>query len=252
MPRTARKRSESGVYHAMLRGINRWNIFQDSEDRITFLEKLGLVKERSSCNIYGYCLMSNHVHLLVRETIETISQIMQRLGSAYVYWYNRKHDRVGHLFQGRFHSEAVDADEYLLTALRYIHQNPVKAGIARDCANYPWSSYHDYMKSESRDGRLTDTAMALGIIGGQKPFAEFHLKMCGDDLMDIDDVTRATDGLAEQLIQQVLAGRSTRDLLKMPASRRNAILRELKALPGVSHRQIERAAGVNRNMIQRA
>lgn len=134
----------------MLRGINRWNIFQDSEDRITFLEKLGLVKERSSCNIYGYCLMSNHVHLLVRETIETISQIMQRLGSAYVYWYNRKHDRVGHLFQGRFHSEAVDADEYLLTALRYIHQNPVKAGIALDCANYPWSSYHDYMKSESR------------------------------------------------------------------------------------------------------
>lgn len=253
VPRTARKRSETGVYHVMIRGINRQNIFQDEEDRTRFLEILNSVKKRSKCIIYGYCLMSNHVHLLIAEIIETVSQIMKRLGNAYVYWYNRKYDRVGHLLQGRFHSEPVDVDEYLLTALRYIHQNPVKAGITIDCAGYPWSSYHDYMKPKSADTSLTDTALALEIIGGQQEFVEFHLKICGDkDLLDIDDVTRASDEYAEQLIQRVLAGKSTAELLKMPVSKRNMLLRELKALPGVSHRQIERIAGINRNMIQRA
>ncbi len=88
MPRTARKISETGVYHAMVRGNNRQDIFQDKEDRVMFLEKLSAVKERSMCSTYAYCLMSNHVHLLIAESVETISQIMKRLGSAYAYWYN--------------------------------------------------------------------------------------------------------------------------------------------------------------------
>ena len=252
MPRTARRRSVSGVYHVILRGINRRNIFLDREDRIMFLDRLASVKKRSRFIIYGYCLMDNHIHLLIAEISETISQIMKRLGSTFVYWYNKKHDRVGHLFQGRFFSEPVEEDEYLLTALRYIHQNPVKAGISSDCASYPWSSYHDYMNPGKIDSGLTDTALVLEIIGGQQNFAQFHLQMCGSDLQDVEDIARATDELAEQLIQQVLAGKSTAELLKMTVIGRNMILRELKALPGVSQRQIERFSGINRNMIQRA
>ncbi len=217
-----------------------------------FLQKLSLVKERTGCIIYGYCLMGNHVHLLVNEIIETISQIMKRLGSAYAYWYNQKYGRTGHLFQGRFHSEPVNVDEYLLTALRYIHQNPVRAGIAPDCASYPWSSYHDYMKPEKTAFSLTDTALPLDIIGGRQKFAEFHHEMCDDNLMDMDDVTRASDELASQLIERVLAGRSTVELLEMPIPERNKLLRELKSLPGISQRQIERITGINRNIIQRA
>lgn len=252
MPRMPRKRSETGVYHAIVRGINRQNIFQDSEDRLMFLSRLGAVKERSQCLIYGYCLMSNHVHLLIAEMAETISQIMKRLGNAYVYWYNQKYERVGHLFQGRFHSEPVNVDEYLLTALRYIHQNPVKAGISQNCAGYPWSSYHDYMSPVKRAKSLTDTALCLEIIGGQHQFAEFHREMCGNDLLDIDDTLRATDDLAKQMIAQALAGRAAVDLLKMPLLARNVLLRELKVLPGVSLRQIERITGINRHMIHRA
>ena len=100
MPRVARIKSETGVYHAMARGINRQDIFQDSKDRILFLEKLEAVKKRSGCLIYAYCLMRNHVHLLIVEKLESIGQIMRRLGSAYAYWYNKKYGRVGHLFQG--------------------------------------------------------------------------------------------------------------------------------------------------------
>lgn len=252
MPRAARIVSETGVYHAMVRGINRQDIFRDKEDRIVFLEKLGAVKECSECSIYAYCLMSNHVHLLIAESIETIGQIMKRLGSAYAYWYNQKYGRVGHLFQGRFLSEPVNVETYLLTALRYIHQNPVKTGITHSCASYPWSSYHDYINSGRSTKSLTDTELGLESIGGPRRFAEFHQEPCDGGLLDIDVFTRATDALAEQLIQQILVSRTTDDLLKMPTAERNRLLQKLKALPGVSHRQIERVTGINRNVIQRA
>ena len=251
MPRKARVRSETGVYHAMVRGINRQNIFQDREDRTMYLEKLSLVKERSSCLIYGYCLMNNHIHLLIAETVETISQVMKRLGSTYVYCTTRSMGGWDTSFR-RFRSEPIDVDTYLLTALRYIHQNPVKAGLALDCVSYPWSSYHDYINPDKTPKSLTDTALALGIIGGQEQFAKFHEKPCADDLLDIDDFTRASDELAEQLILRVLAGKTTGELLNMPIPDRDKLLRELKALPGVSQRQIAQITGINRNTIQRA
>lgn len=252
MPRIGRIASKTGVYHAMIRGINRQDIFLDKEDRVMFLEKLGVVKQRSNCDVYAYCLMSNHVHLLIAEKSETIGQIMKRLGSAYVYWYNQKYGRVGHLFQGRFHSEPVDDEAYLLVALRYIHQNPIKAGITANCESYPWSSYHDYLGAKKSSTPITDTELVLHTIGGQVQFVEFHLELCDVDLLDIDDVERATDELAQKLIQQVLASRTPAELMKMPRVERKAVLQELKSLPGVSHRQIERITGINRNIIQRA
>lgn len=251
MPRIARKISDTGVYHAMIRGINRQNIFQDNQDRIVFIEKLRIAKERSECSIYAYCLMSNHIHLLIAEGKESIGRTMNRLGSAYAYWFNRKYDRVGHLFQGRFHSEPINVDTYLLTALRYIHQNPVKAGLARNCSTYAWTSYHDYMNSHSAKS-LTDTKLGLNIVGGFQQFAEFHQKSTDDKLLDIDDVSRITDVHAEQLIKQVLINRTSDDLLKMPIAERNNLLRKLKSLPGVTNRQIESVTGLSRSMVQRA
>lgn len=252
MPRAPRTKSKTGVYHAMIRGINRQHIFQGKEDKVLFLDRLGKIKEHCLFTIYGYCLMTNHVHLLIHENTETISQIMRRLGSSYVYCYNKKHGRVGHLFQGRFRSEPVDMDTYLLTALRYIHQNPVKAGITKNCAGYRWSSYRDYIRP-GRTGRcLTDTALCLEIAGGPQQFIEFHQQPSGPVLLDIDDVTRATDEQAKQLIQKALAGKTKADLVKMHHHERNKYLRKLQALPGVSLRQIERITGINRNMIHRA
>ncbi len=93
--------------------------------------------------MYAYCLMGNHVHLLMRtdENDEPMGQIFRRICAQYVYWYNGKYERVGHLFQDRFRSEPIENDAYLLSVLRYIHQNPVKAGMVHDMADYPYSSY---------------------------------------------------------------------------------------------------------------
>jgi putative transposase len=129
MARKERKKSRSGIYHIMLRGINRQTIFEDEEDKRKFLETLKKYKDVSKYQLYSYCLMDNHVHLLIREMDETIAEAIKRISSSYVYWYNLKYERVGHLFQERFKSERVESEVYFLTVLRYIHQNPLKAGL---------------------------------------------------------------------------------------------------------------------------
>ncbi|WP_332310325.1 MULTISPECIES: transposase [Metabacillus] len=131
IPRVARTKSSSGIYHIMLRGINRQTIFEDDEDKIKFLVTLKKYKEISKFQLYSYCLMDNHIHLLLKESGETISESIKRISSSYVYWYNNKYERCGLLFQERFKSENVENILYFLTVLRYIHQNPLKAGLAK-------------------------------------------------------------------------------------------------------------------------
>ena len=114
MPRSARKKSSSGIYHVILRGINKQRIFEDDEDNLYFLEKLKTYKDISGYELYAYCLMSNHLHLLIKEGGDSLSIAFRRIGASFVYWYNRKYSRSGHLFQDRFKSEPVETDEYFL------------------------------------------------------------------------------------------------------------------------------------------
>ena len=140
-----------------MRGINRQDIFYDQGDYQRFLGTLGRVRT-DKFEVYGYCLMSNHVHLLIREKSEEIPQIMKRIGTSYVWWYNRKYQRTGHVFQGRYGSECVEDDEYLLTVIRYIHQNPVKAGMISEPEDYRWSSIQAYYSEHEDPTGLTDTS----------------------------------------------------------------------------------------------
>ena len=141
MPRSARKTSKTGIYHVMLRGINHQVIFADEEDGEKFLECLKASKQRKGFELYAYCLMGNHVHLLVKEGPENIAQAIRSLGARYVYWYNWKYERIGHLFQDRYKSEPVEDDAYFLAVLRYIYQNPIQARLSKTVEEYRWSSY---------------------------------------------------------------------------------------------------------------
>ena len=149
MPRQARKKSESGIYHVMLRGINQQQIFEDSEDCDKFIQILQECKAVSGFKLFAYCLMGNHIHLLIKPEKEPLEQVFKRIGGRYVYWYNVKYQRVGHLFQDRFKSEPVEDDSYFLTVIRYIHQNPVKAGLCKNIKDYKYSI-------QSGDGSLIE------------------------------------------------------------------------------------------------
>jgi len=130
MARQIRKKSGTGIYHVMLRGINRQDIFEDDEDYLQMVSILRGQSERydekglrlsSFCIFYAYCLMSNHLHLLIQEREDSVSNIVKRIGVTYAHYFNKKYERNGHLFQDRFRSEPVDNIEYFVTLLRYIH-----------------------------------------------------------------------------------------------------------------------------------
>ena len=155
MSRQARKQSGTGIYHVMLRGINRQDIFEEDEDYRMFVEILSGLNRRPSdelttpkcvCHIFAYCLMPNHVHLLVRERDWHLGVIIKSIASSYVFYFNKKYGRIGHLFQDRFKSEPCDDMPYFFTLFRYIHQNPLKAGLVKNVRDYRYSSWsNDYL-----------------------------------------------------------------------------------------------------------
>ena len=163
MPRRPRQLAESEIYHALARGVNRDAIFLEDEDFERFLHALALTKEASGCSILAYCLMTNHVHLVIRTGPEPIGTVMKRLGVRYASWFNRKYGRVGHVFQDRFRSLPVEDDEYFVALLRYVWRNPVEAGLVGRPEDYRWSSRRLLGKfSHLIDG---DELHAVGTLG---------------------------------------------------------------------------------------
>jgi len=153
-----------------MRGINRQRIFEDDEDDEDyerFIETLKSYKALSGYEIYAYCLMGNHFHLLLKVGKEDLELVVKRIAGSYVYWYNLKYGRCGHLFQDRYKSEVVEEDPYLLTVIRYIHQNPIKAGLCNCVSEYKYSSYGEYI---AEDSRLVDVSLGIRMTSGQ-PFA---------------------------------------------------------------------------------
>ena len=141
MARPIRVEYPGALYHLTSRGNAKADIFLDDADRRVFLRYLGLTVARFGWRLYAYCLMGNHYHLLAETPQPNLSQGMHRLNGGYSQTFNRRHDRVGHVLQGRFDAVLVERDNYLLELSRYIALNPVRAGIAKTAVEWPWSSF---------------------------------------------------------------------------------------------------------------
>lgn len=145
MPRGPRELEKDSVYHIMVRGNNKQNIFMEAQDYRRYLEYLERVRNTVKIEIFCYALMPNHVHLLVKSyKIDEISRFMQRIQTAYSMYFNIKYKHVGHVFQGRFRSKLVKDDAYLVHLSKYIHLNPIGAGLCQSPFEYRWSSYKAY------------------------------------------------------------------------------------------------------------
>jgi len=145
MARPWRIQFEGAVYHITSRGNANQAIFLDDRDRSKFLDLLGRGRERFAFVIYSFCLMDNHFHIFLRTPLANLSQGMHWLNGTYTGYFNHRHQRIGHLFQGRFKSVLVIDDAHYLHLSMYIHLNPVRAGIVENPAQYPWSSFKDYV-----------------------------------------------------------------------------------------------------------
>jgi len=158
VPRQARIKGEYSVYHIIQRGNERKNLFLSDADRLKFIDTLQKTREKYNFAVYAYCLMSNHVHLLIDDNGNDVSAIIKSINISYAQYFNRIYRRCGHLFQDRFRSELINDDGYLLEVSRYIHNNPVKAGIVREPSDYPWSSFNIYLgKDQDIEGLINRT-----------------------------------------------------------------------------------------------
>ena len=147
MGRLPRPVEDGFVFHALNRGNNRADVFADDGDRSAFLEALAKTKERYPFRLFGYCLMTNHFHLLLRpEPGQAVSKIMQSLSIAHTWRYHKRWRSIGHVWQGRFKSPVIQDDGHLLNVLRYIEANPLRARMVEDLATYRWSSFPAHAK----------------------------------------------------------------------------------------------------------
>ena len=247
MPRQARKKSKTGIYHIKLRGINGQQIFADSEDYEKFLEILKDCKAISEFEIFAYCLMGNHIHLLLKEVKEPIDQIMKRIATRFVYWYNIKYQRVGHLFQDRFKSEPVENDEYFLTVIRYIHQNPVKAGICKKPQDYTFSSYNEFFKKQT----FVDCGFVFGMIK-KDDFIKFNNEKAFEQCLDIEEkpTIRVTDEQAKKIIIKYSKCKSISEFEILPTDLKEKYIKNFHA-KGISIRQISRLCGETKGLVEK-
>jgi putative transposase len=155
MARPLRIEYAGAVYHVTSRGNERKAIFRDDEDREKFFSSLSDLPNRFGVVIHGFVLMGNHYHLLLETPSPNLQRAMQYLNTAYTVYFNRRHHRAGHLLQGRYKAFVIDKDSYLLSVSRYLHLNPVRAGMVKRPEEYPWSSYREYIGKRKRRGWLT-------------------------------------------------------------------------------------------------
>ena len=151
MPRPLRPVDKGLVYHVINRGNNRQNVFGKGGDYEAFLNSIRDLKQRRPFELYGYCLMTNHIHLLIKPLDTTISRVMQSLLVSHTQRYHRHYKSGGHVWQGRFKSPVIQEDGHLLTVLRYIEANPVKAGMVDRAEDYAWSSFAAHGMGEPND-----------------------------------------------------------------------------------------------------
>ena len=175
MPRPIRKFSEEKLYHIVLKSINSQTIFENDGDYDYFLKRFSKSCKQYQVKICAYCLMSNHVHLLLKFNDNNLSVLFKSFGAEYVPKYNYFHNRTGSLFKGRYYSKPINDDLYLFSVVRYIHYNPIKAGICVNLEDYKWSSYAEYKKGVDN---IVDSSFIWSIMN-KNDFDKLHKK--GED-----------------------------------------------------------------------
>lgn len=246
MPRAARQLANSGIYHVMLRGVNRDAIFLDDSDRDSFLNSLAQAKSRSDCLVLAYCLMSNHAHLLLRTRTESIGLTIKRLGVSYAGRFNRRYGRVGHLFQGRFRSLPVEDDSYFVTVARYIWHNPVAAGLVSDPADYSWNSCSPHRPAALVDDTELDRLLPslgraqLSEVGDP---ATGHRKRLGRR-------PRCTALQAVQILEGVCGAQTPEEFRELDAPYKARAIRELRTRQ-VPYAVIGQVTGLAKSTVQR-
>ncbi|MFZ1699433.1 MAG: transposase [Pyrinomonadaceae bacterium] len=248
MARKPRLEVEGGLYHLITRGVDRRDIFHSPEDHQKFLALLSRQKAKLPFYLYAYCLMTNHIHLLIERRTENVGQIMHRVLTGYTQYYNRKYRRLGHLLQGRHKAILCQSDPYLAELVRYIHLNPVRAKMVRRVENYPYSSHGSYIDTAPLG--LVDVDPVLRRFAPQKAVAReryVQFVAAGANLGRQEQFYEATNGVlgTDEFVDEMIHRIGEFDTRKA-AMRRNALEEQADIQADLLIRTVETVCGVKR------
>ena len=250
MSKIKRKYSNSKIYHIILKGIDDNNIFYDNQDRKIFLDRLKITKKEYNYKLYAYCLMGNHVHMVIRIEDEFLSKAMQSLTIRYASYFNKKYDRKGPFVQNRFKSKNIENQRYFLEVCRYVHRNPEKAGIEKT-NTYKWSSYQEYVGREI----LIDKKILLHYFNNEvESFVKYTNKIDSiEEIMNFADFELSNNLKDEEVIDIIMKRfkiESVKKIGKFFKENGNIEkIKELKKIQGISQRQIARITTIGRKKI---
>lgn len=253
MARQARILSSTGMYHVMFRGVNKQDIFSSEHDYKKFMDIIRSSKDVYGIEIYSYCLMANHVHLFLHEAENGgISEFMKKILSHYAGWYNFKYERTGHLFANRYKSLPVEDDSYFLTLAKYIHRNPVKAGIVENMQDYRYSSYSDYLRNNNE---FVNVDFLLNILdedrkSALRQFESFSLATEEQDY-DFENSVQNRELMAKVKIIKMTGGIKPYEIRNLPKEQRIEILTMLLKDSNIKKTTLERLTGIPRKTLQR-
>ena len=250
MARKPRIHYAGAVYHVLLRGNAGQQIFFETADYLRFLRFMGEGIEKYNCRVHAFCLMPNHIHMAIQVGDTPLSRIMQNLCFRYTQWMNRRRDRVGHLFQGRYKAVLVDAGSYLLELVRYIHLNPVRAGIVKSPEAYLWSSHLSYLGERKLPWLTTDWVLSRFSSSRGQPGNEYReFVHSGDEGGQKEEFHRGTKGerrvLGENPFIEEVFRRAKQERKKTPSM--GEVIRRVCEQYGVEEKELS-AAGKNRRV----
>ena len=245
-------RTVTGYYYVCARGTGKRLIFESDEDRWEFLELMRDCCRDAQVTIAAWCLMGNHVHLVLADYEDRMSTAMHRLLLTYARRFNKRTGRTGHLFQNRFDRRSLDTDRHLMAAIRYVHANPQDAGIAL-IERYPWSSFAEYLRAYDDDvaKSFSDPSAALELFGSAEGFIAYSLATPdGADpaINDMDETEWERHAFAEKLAKGL--GIPLDRLKAAPPAQRNGIVFALHEA-GYTVREIERYTGISKSTASR-
>ena len=244
MPRIARNIYEGGYRHVIVRGIGKQILFENDDDNRYYIKLLEKYSKDTGIGVCAYCLMENHVHLLLHDNCTETALFMKKMGVSYSAFFNGKYERTGHLFQDRYKCENISDERGYLAVLRYILRNPEKAGFC-GTEEYRWSSYSSYGDEKS----FLEQSLTWELLKNKSEFKTFISGENTHVCMEYEG--RKDDEWAKDVIRSVLGADSGTIIQSYNRQERNQALKKLKSL-GLSIRQIERLTGINRGVIQKA
>lgn len=258
MGRKPREKSLTGIYHVMLRGINKQDIFFERDDFVTMQRVINEARREmegnrvigyKACTFYAYCILHNHCHLLIREGSLDVSSAVKKIAERYANFYNRKYDRVGHLFQGRYASEPVSDINYFHTLLRYIHRNPVKAMEAKMPGDYEYSSWREYMPNVNVDIPICDVSAVLRSFDLEE-LTDFVCQDVDDECMDMDGIGVMNEEDAWHILAEISKAESPEEFrILSPEWQLSCVEQAIQR--GISVRQASRFSSLTFYMIRK-